>query len=269
MCRHTNTHAHAQKLAQENHQRRMQLVFISGNYIGYSSVVFYFEMTWIELVSNTQADVRRHLPAVNMNCINIKSQRSPCQGQPKADENPCYEAAAQEMESGDVVVACLKKTKNKTKAQTIPDFWGQCDNRGDWKKWLYVGELCRKKGAALEYGKLKGTFDLWGSVKSSDWWGTQKHFSKEHRSFYNSEREMSCGLFLHNALDFMKKIKFIRYGFHLWTSPSLWEVQTAWPKFNAARWRKGKQFLGGALRKTGEFELEMKKKGRGAEGEAI
>lgn len=128
----TRTHTRTQKLTQENHQRRMQLVFISGNYIGYSSVVFYFEMTWIELVSNTQADVQRHLPAVNMNCINIKSQRSPCQGQPKADENSCYAAAA----PGNGIRRCcssmFKKKKTKTKKKPKP-YWTSGANVIIWR----------------------------------------------------------------------------------------------------------------------------------------
>lgn len=87
ICRH----AHANNLKQENQKK----VHLSGNFIGYSSVTFYFEATWNELLLNTrtytphtqrQPDVQQHLPAVNSNCINIKSQRPSCQGQTKSDE---------------------------------------------------------------------------------------------------------------------------------------------------------------------------------------
>lgn len=53
MCRH----AHANKTrAGESNEK----VFLSGNYIGYSSVAVYFEATWNELFLNTRRHTRTH-----------------------------------------------------------------------------------------------------------------------------------------------------------------------------------------------------------------
>lgn len=110
-----DAHARTNKRKQENQKRvyfYLETILVTALLL---STLKRPGMNWFPTHTNThrRADVQRHLPAVNSNCINIKSQRPPSQGQTKAGEINmlCCVAAAEEMESGIVVVVCVQKKK--------------------------------------------------------------------------------------------------------------------------------------------------------------
>ncbi len=90
---------HEKKTMQEKTNKGECNRYLYMDNISLQLSLHFSEMTWNEVDCNSQDDTHQHLPAVNTQFINAKSQWLACQGQYTADGNWSVAAAAHEMES--------------------------------------------------------------------------------------------------------------------------------------------------------------------------